>query len=152
MSIPGHIIFLAIISSLKAGHTSTTARFFCMYLLAGFVQVRFIPRYLILSNYSISSPSIFFSERKGFHGLVFVAVSMAFPLIKCNFFLLFLQVAVLLFICNWLVHILWKFKKDPDNYSIPYLTALGDLLGTALLAVDFYLLFLMGDRDDDLGE
>ena len=39
MSIPGHVIFLAIISSLKAGHTSTTARFFCMYILAGFVQV-----------------------------------------------------------------------------------------------------------------
>jgi len=42
MSIPGHVIFLAIISSLKAGHTSTTARFFCMYLLAGFVQVSFV--------------------------------------------------------------------------------------------------------------
>lgn len=99
MSIPGHIIFLEIISGLKAGHTSPTARFFGMYLLAGFIQI-----------------------------------------------------ATLLFICNWLVHILWKFKRDPDNYAIPYLTALGDLLGTALLAIDFYILYLIGDRDEDIGE
>ena len=39
MSIPGHIIFLAIITNLKAGHTSTTARFVCVYIVAGFVQV-----------------------------------------------------------------------------------------------------------------
>lgn len=39
ISIPGHIIFLAIISNLKAGHTSTTARFICIYLVAGFIQV-----------------------------------------------------------------------------------------------------------------
>lgn len=64
----------------------------------------------------------------------------------------FLQVTILLFICNWLVHWLWKRKKDPDNYSIPYLTALGDLLGTALLAAAFYVLSLLGDKDDDLGE
>jgi len=99
MSIPGHIIFLAIISNLKAGHTSTTARFVFIYLLAGFIQV-----------------------------------------------------AILLFICNWLVHWLWKKRKDPDNYSIPYLTALGDLLGTALLAGAFQLLYMIGDRDADVGD
>ena len=65
---------------------------------------------------------------------------------------LFTQVAVLLFICNWLVHWLWKRRKDPDNYSIPYLTALGDLLGTMLLAGAFHTLYLIGDKDADLGD
>ncbi|KAJ7369469.1 hypothetical protein OS493_038769 [Desmophyllum pertusum] len=46
-----------------------------------------------------------------------------------------IQVSVLLLTANWLVHWMWKRGKDPDNYSIPYLTALGDLLGTGLLAV-----------------
>lgn len=99
MSIPGHIVFLAIIANTKSGHTSPTARFVCFYLLAGFIQV-----------------------------------------------------SILLFLCNWLVHLLWKWKKDPDNYSIPYLTALGDLLGTALLALAFHLLYLLSDRDVDVGE
>ena len=35
-------------------------------------------------------------------------------------------------------------KVDPDNAAIPYLTAAGDLIGGALLALTFYL-------DDVLG-
>ncbi|KAG7266333.1 hypothetical protein CRUP_027577 [Coryphaenoides rupestris] len=38
---------------------------------------------------------------------------------------------------------------DPDNFSIPYLTALGDLLGTGFLALCFHVLWLIGDRDAD---
>lgn len=55
------------------------------------------------------------------------------------------QVAILLFIANWLVHFLWRRGNDPDNFSIPYLTAIGDLLGTVLLA----LAFLIYDRIAD---
>ena len=62
-----------------------------------------------------------------------------------------LQVTVLLFVCDWLVHVLWKLKKDPDNYSIPYLTALGDLLGTTLLAGAFQFLHLTGDSHSFMG-
>lgn len=62
------------------------------------------------------------------------------------------QVAILLLTADWLVHWMWKQGKDPDNYSIPYLTALGDLLGTGLLAVSFHLLWLVGDRDADVGD
>jgi hypothetical protein len=32
----------------------------------------------------------------------------------------------------------WNSGKDPDNFAIPYLTAIGDLLGTAFLAVVFH--------------
>ncbi|XP_038068541.1 solute carrier family 41 member 1-like [Patiria miniata] len=63
-----------------------------------------------------------------------------------------IQVGFLLFTANWLVHLLWKMSKDPDNFSIPYLTAIGDLLGTALLALGFYITWLLGDRDSDVGD
>ncbi|XP_065067379.1 solute carrier family 41 member 1-like [Rhopilema esculentum] len=63
-----------------------------------------------------------------------------------------LQVTILLFVANWMVHWMWKRKNDPDNYSIPYLTAIGDLLGTLLLAVAFHALWLIGDRDADVGD
>ncbi|KAL4226864.1 hypothetical protein ACF0H5_014843 [Mactra antiquata] len=63
-----------------------------------------------------------------------------------------LQVAFLLYIANWMVHFIWKLGDDPDNVAIPYLTALGDLLGTGLLAIAFHILFLIGDGDSDLGD
>lgn len=63
-----------------------------------------------------------------------------------------LQVFSLLWIADWMVHHIWRKGKDPDSFSIPYLTALGDLLGTALLAVGFHILWLIGDRDGDVGD
>jgi len=51
-----------------------------------------------------------------------------------------------------MVHFIWRKGDDPDNVAIPYLTALGDLLGTAFLAIAFHVLYLIGDRDADLGD
>ncbi|KAM9482918.1 solute carrier family 41 member 1-like isoform 2-T2 [Clarias gariepinus] len=48
-----------------------------------------------------------------------------------------LQVVILLYVADVLVWLIWRRGLDPDNYSIPYLTALGDLLGTSLLALTF---------------
>lgn len=62
------------------------------------------------------------------------------------------QVAILLYVANWMVHYIWKKGDDPDNVAIPYLTALGDLLGTGFLAVAFHILYLIGDRDADVGD
>lgn len=39
------------------------------------------------------------------------------------------QVSILLYVCQWLVALMWRCKIDPDSGAIPYLTALGDLLG-----------------------
>lgn len=39
---------------------------------------------------------------------------------------------------------MWKWKIDPDNSAIPYLTALGDLFGSALLALAFLFLQTIG--------
>ncbi|KAG8439408.1 hypothetical protein GDO86_005573 [Hymenochirus boettgeri] len=63
-----------------------------------------------------------------------------------------LQVFALLWIADWMVHHIWRKGKDPDSFSIPYLTALGDLLGTGLLAAGFHILWLIGDRDGDVGD
>uniref|UniRef100_A0A8C2I8H6 Solute carrier family 41 member n=1 Tax=Cyprinus carpio TaxID=7962 RepID=A0A8C2I8H6_CYPCA len=62
------------------------------------------------------------------------------------------QVFLLLCIADWMVHSMWKSGKDPDSFSIPYLTALGDLLGTAFLALSFQFLWVIGDQDSDVGD
>uniref|UniRef100_A0A3Q3XLI8 Solute carrier family 41 member n=1 Tax=Mola mola TaxID=94237 RepID=A0A3Q3XLI8_MOLML len=56
-----------------------------------------------------------------------------------------LQVFSLLCLADCMVHCLWRRGKDPDSYSIPYLTALGDLLGTALLSFGFLVLWWIGE-------
>jgi len=61
-------------------------------------------------------------------------------------------VVLLLYIAEVLVQYLWASKIDPDNSAIPYLTALGDLIGTALLAVAFLMLYVIGDGDADVGD
>ncbi|KAJ8951426.1 hypothetical protein NQ318_006855 [Aromia moschata] len=47
---------------------------------------------------------------------------------------------------------MWKHGVDPDNSAIPYLTALGDLLGTLLLGTAFQFLYIIGDGDSDVGD
>lgn len=51
-----------------------------------------------------------------------------------------IQVLILLYMASLMVRWLWRRGLDPDNFSIPYLTALGDLLGTAFLALSFRLI------------
>lgn len=60
-----------------------------------------------------------------------------------------LQVAALLYIAYIMIHWMWKRKIDPDNSAIPYLTAMGDLLGISLLAIAFQFLYLVGDQEHD---
>lgn len=62
------------------------------------------------------------------------------------------QVFLLLYIAQVMILRMWKCGVDPDNSAIPYLTALGDLLGTLLLGIAFQLLFIIGDRDSDVGD
>ncbi|XP_026846149.1 solute carrier family 41 member 1 isoform X1 [Drosophila persimilis] len=56
----------------------------------------------------------------------------------------FIQVTLLLYIAHIIVHAMWKWKIDPDNSAIPYLTALGDLLGSSLLAVAWIFTMSVG--------
>ncbi|XP_034444509.1 solute carrier family 41 member 2 [Hippoglossus hippoglossus] len=61
-----------------------------------------------------------------------------------------IQVFSLLCTADCMVHWLWQRRKDPDSYSIPYLTALGDLLGTSLLALAFLMLWCIDDSGSEL--
>ncbi|GFQ83686.1 solute carrier family 41 member 1 [Trichonephila clavata] len=51
----------------------------------------------------------------------------------------FIQIALLLYIAQCLIQILWRLKVDPDNSAIPLLTALGDLSGMTCLTIAFYI-------------
>lgn len=63
-----------------------------------------------------------------------------------------LQVLILLYIAQVMINWMWNNYIDPDNSAIPYLTAIGDLLGTFLLGIAFQVLYLIGDRDSDVGD
>ncbi|EDW76546.2 uncharacterized protein Dwil_GK19023 [Drosophila willistoni] len=53
-----------------------------------------------------------------------------------------LQLLILLWTAHVLIHLLWRWKIDPDSSAIPYLTALGDCVGTSFLSIMFHLLRL----------
>jgi len=57
-----------------------------------------------------------------------------------------LQVVLLLYLCKILVYWMWSRGSDPDNAAIPYLTAVGDLLGTGFLTIAFYFLQFGNDQ------
>uniref|UniRef100_A0A0A9YJ14 Solute carrier family 41 member 2 n=1 Tax=Lygus hesperus TaxID=30085 RepID=A0A0A9YJ14_LYGHE len=50
------------------------------------------------------------------------------------------QVAILLYIAYIITHWAWKRGVNPDNTTIPYLTALGDLLGIVLLGLVYQVI------------
>ncbi|XP_069499492.1 solute carrier family 41 member 3 isoform X2 [Ambystoma mexicanum] len=62
-----------------------------------------------------------------------------------------LQVCILLYLADLIVRFMWRKELDPDNFSIPYLTALGDLLGTGFLALCFRVVWLMSVQDPEMG-
>jgi len=82
---------------------------------------------------------------------IFIIFSVKIMSLPSFMFVLFyliaalVQVAVLLYLCRILVYWMWKRGTDPDNAAIPYLTAIGDLVGTSLLALAFLSLEIMGD-------
>uniref|UniRef100_A0A3Q3XNC1 Solute carrier family 41 member n=1 Tax=Mola mola TaxID=94237 RepID=A0A3Q3XNC1_MOLML len=68
-------------------------------------------------------------------------ISVAFTI--SYLFAALLQVAILLYVADLIIRVMWKRSLDPDNFSIPYLTALGDLLGTGFLALCFRCISLV---------
>ncbi|OQV15611.1 putative Solute carrier family 41 member 2 [Hypsibius exemplaris] len=99
MIVPGHLVFLFLITLVHVGSTSITLRFTVIFLVMAIVQV-----------------------------------------------------ALLLYTADILTHFVWKRGLDPDSTAIPYLTALGEILGTGLLALGFYLLWVSGNSNDDVGD
>ena len=77
-----------------------------------------------------------------------IGLSQGFSVLSPLFLLLYLsaavlQVGLLLHLANVMVHNMWSRATDPDNSAIPYLTALGDLLGGAALAAVFHLVHIL---------
>ncbi|KAM5304689.1 solute carrier family 41 member 3 isoform 1-T3 [Glossophaga mutica] len=54
-----------------------------------------------------------------------------------------IQVTILLYLAEVMARLMWHQALDPDNHCIPYLTGLGDLLGTGLLALCFLISWLL---------
>ncbi|KAM3617932.1 uncharacterized protein V6R79_012868 [Siganus canaliculatus] len=67
-------------------------------------------------------------------------ISVAFTI--CYLCAALLQVSILLYVADLIIRLMWRRSLDPDNFSIPYLTALGDLLGTGFLALSFHCVSL----------
>ena len=93
---------------------------------------------------------LLFASTISFFNVGHTTVTMIFALFYV--FAAVLQIWILLHTAHWMIHWMWKCSEDPDNSAIPYLTAIGDLLGGLLLALAFELLFLIGDKDSDVGD
>ncbi|KAK2168291.1 hypothetical protein LSH36_18g03047 [Paralvinella palmiformis] len=168
--IPGHLVFMYAIYYLQAGHTSITLSFAATYLAAAVLQnlqdmaysaEKTLPiawqddEKLYSATAEIRTSDFSHSTTMMSSGGLAVKHSALgangrrfepprLELIRWK------QVVILLFIASWLVHWLWMRGNDPDNFSIPYLTAIGDLLGTVLLLAVFLLLYAVNDKSIDV--
>ncbi|XP_050313848.1 solute carrier family 41 member 1-like [Anthonomus grandis grandis] len=112
----------------KTSHTGT-AKMLMLMVIPGHLIFSYTVSYLQAGHTSIT--------------FIFLVVYLSAALI---------QVFLLLYTAQVLTLCMWKSGVDPDNSAIPYLTAFGDLLGTLLLGIAFQILFLIGDKDSDVGE
>nr|XP_056716121.1 solute carrier family 41 member 3 isoform X1 [Euleptes europaea] len=78
-------------------------------------------------------------------------IALTFSFVSFYLIAAFLQVGILLYVADLIVRLMWRKGLDPDNFSIPYLTALGDLLGTGLLALCFLLVWIINGPQMKLG-
>lgn len=131
--IPGHLIFTYFMS-LFVGHPDLTIPFLCLFLVSAVFQVQ---REIALAQL----PTIFhhLKDVPDFHNIQYYPT---FPIYECP---IRLQVTILLYLARCMVFWFWQRGLDTDSTSIPYLTALGDLLGVSLLTMCFYALRVIGD-------
>ncbi|KAG5669654.1 hypothetical protein PVAND_017538 [Polypedilum vanderplanki] len=104
---------------------SKAARIFLIMSIPGQVLFIFIADFLHMSKSTIGAPFVF--------SYIIAALVL---------------LILLLYIAHVLIHAMWKFKIDPDNSAIPYLTALGDLFGSCLLLAAFTFLRAIGHEYD----
>uniref|UniRef100_A0ABK0LGX5 Solute carrier family 41 member n=1 Tax=Rattus norvegicus TaxID=10116 RepID=A0ABK0LGX5_RAT len=165
--VPGHLVFLYTISCMQGGHTTLTLIFIIFYMTAALLQFCQVPLppvpvcVLVLlwrlrcedscrrfqpSTYAKGPLATLFCSGQTSYDIPPGAGRHPGPRPREY------KVLILLYIADWMVNWMWGRGLDPDNFSIPYLTALGDLLGTGLLALSFHVLWLIGDRDTDVGD
>lgn len=127
------------ITFLKSGQASSTPIFFVLYLLAAVVQIWFVILFFI---------HIIFKESVKRARSSFICYWYLESKWNWNPITIFYR--ILLHTAHWLIHLMWKRSIDPDNSAIPYLTALGDLLGGGLLALAFQILVAIKGPEPDL--
>jgi cation transporter-like permease len=117
--LPGHLIFFFTISFVDSfdykgnAHSSVSIVLIVLYLFFATLQVKSLYLCLLLNVLMISKFSIYYNQK----------------------------VLILLTMCYFLVHSMWKLKNNPDNFCIPLLTSLGDFLGVVFLFVCFHLVY-----------
>ncbi|XP_044741596.1 solute carrier family 41 member 1-like [Chrysoperla carnea] len=97
-----------------------------------------IPGHLIF-NYAVASLNAGHTSTTPIFMIIYLLTSL-------------IQVSILLYICHIMIYKMWRNEVNPDNSAIPYLTAIADFLGMAFLSAAFEFLYLIGDRDDDIGD
>ncbi|GJQ68186.1 hypothetical protein Trydic_g10743 [Trypoxylus dichotomus] len=98
---------------------------------------------MLLMAISIPGQTVFVLVADVFYNNYKLAITSVFVLTYLFVFLV--QLCLLLYTAHLLVHTMWRYKMDPDNGSIPYLTSLGDLSGTCLLYLAFSFLHAIGN-------
>jgi len=129
---------MAILMPVLTGTAGNLATVFCSRLSTAYHTHRFEPYLrvaLTLFTLNIPIQLAFLAFLKvanlGHHALSFSFILMYLAASQ-------MTVAILLITTWFLTQILWRYDCDPDDYAIPCLTALGDVVGTFLLVCIFF--------------
>jgi solute carrier family 41 len=123
-----------------------TSRILILMSIPGQILFIFAADYIHMSSSTIGAP---FTLSYLTVSLVQVCAMSNLHLIKSNGCTLSIQIMLLLFTAHVMIHAMWRYKIDPDSSSIPYLTALGDLLGSSLLLLAFMFLRKIGHEYEE---
>lgn len=121
MAIPGQIIFVFAADYLNQDNCTLHAYFVVAYVIVSVLQVSYATRCTTRGLRAARS-----TDRSGNGIMKSLAV---------------FQVMFLLYVAHIMIHAMWRYKIDPDNSAIPYLTALGDLSGSLFLALAFWFIY-----------
>ncbi|XP_065350312.1 solute carrier family 41 member 1-like [Cloeon dipterum] len=90
---------------------------------------------LVVPGHLIFTYTISFAEQ---HGTSLHPLFILFYLVA-----VFIQITIVIYCTSVLTHFFWSREKDPDNNTIPYMTAIGDFLGILFMGLVFEILRVM---------
>ncbi|KAF9347587.1 hypothetical protein BGX26_000949 [Mortierella sp. AD094] len=67
-------------------------------------------------------------------------VHWSVPVVLGYLFVSLCLILISLGMARWITHMFWRWGYDPDNYALPILTSLIDVIGTGLLVAGFWAL------------
>lgn len=84
------------------------------------------------------------------YGLKYVfdfSVEITAPFLLCYCLAILVQLFVLLYLAQVSVFAAWRVRINPDNSAIPFTSALCDVLGNCFMALVFFFLASIGDKN-----